>query len=66
MRFRHVALLVPELRAAEDYYTSLFGMGVLFREAPQEPGGPDAELWATLPQDRGWDCLLYTSPSPRD
>jgi len=52
-RFRHVALYVPGLRDAEDYYTALFGMTVLFREAPLGEAG--AATWATLPPDRGWD-----------
>ncbi len=55
MRYRHVALLVPELRAAEEFYVDLFGMAVLFREGPLEPGGPSAEVWGTLPDDRSWD-----------
>lgn len=52
-RFRHVALNVPDLRDAEDYYAALFGMTVLFREAHLREG--EAATWATLPPDRGWD-----------
>lgn len=54
-RYRHVALLVSDLRRAEDYYVALFGMDVLFREGPVEPGGPAAELWGSLPPGTGWD-----------
>lgn len=52
-RFRHVALHVPDLRDAEDYYTALLGMTVLFREGLL--GEAEAATWATLPPDRGWD-----------
>jgi catechol 2,3-dioxygenase-like lactoylglutathione lyase family enzyme len=56
MRFRHVALLVgPDLRDAEEYYSHLFGMEVVLREGPLEPGGPDADLWGQLPPDRSWE-----------
>lgn len=54
-RYRHVALLVPDLRAAEEYYVDVFGMEVLFREGPLERGGLSAESWGTLPPDHGWD-----------
>ncbi len=55
VRFRHVALMISDLRAAEDYYRAIFGMNVLFREAAMEPGGPHAEAWATLPPGSGWE-----------
>ncbi|HEU4751154.1 MAG TPA: hypothetical protein VFT54_08865 [Acidimicrobiia bacterium] len=55
MRFRHVALMISDLRAAEYYYRAIFGMSVLFREAAMEPGGPQAEAWATLPPGSGWE-----------
>ena len=29
-------------------------------------GGVDSSLSAALLVERGWNCLLYTSPSPRD
>jgi hypothetical protein len=54
VRFRHVALMISDLRAAEDYYRAIFGMGVLFREAVTQ-AGPDAGGWATLPHETGWD-----------
>ncbi len=52
-RFRHVALHVPDLRDAEEYYATLFGMTVLLREARLREA--ETETWATLPPDRGWD-----------
>jgi catechol 2,3-dioxygenase-like lactoylglutathione lyase family enzyme len=55
VRFRHVALLISDVRAAEDYYRAIFGMSVLFREAVMQPGGPDAGAWATLPPGSGWE-----------
>lgn len=54
-RYRHVALLVSDLRGAEEYYVALFGMEVLFREGPLEPGGPAAEVWGSLPPGANWD-----------
>ena len=53
--YRHVALLVPDLQEAEQFYSELFDMEVLFREGPLEPGGALAETWATLPRDATWD-----------
>lgn len=47
---RHIALVVPDLRAAEGYYRCVFGMGLIGREAELADG-----LWYTLPLDKGWD-----------
>jgi catechol 2,3-dioxygenase-like lactoylglutathione lyase family enzyme len=47
---RHVALFVPDLRAAEGYYQSVFDMELVGREAEL----PDGQ-WYTLPFDKGWD-----------
>ncbi len=47
---RHVALVVPDLRAAERYYQSVFDMELIGREAELSDG-----LWYTLPCDKGWD-----------
>lgn len=52
-RFRHVALYVLDLREAEEFYVSLFGMTVLFREALVDLERPQG-AWATLPLDREW------------
>ena len=47
---RHIALIVPDLRAAERYYQSIFDMELVGREAELTDG-----LWYTLPFDKGWD-----------
>jgi len=47
---RFIALFVPDLRAAEQYYQTLFDMELIGREALHEDG-----LWYTLPFDKGWD-----------
>ena len=48
--YRHVALVVSVLRAAESYYQSIFDMELVGREAELADG-----LWYTLPFDKGWD-----------
>jgi len=48
--FRHLALVVPDLRAAEAYYRAVFGMDLIGREARLGDG-----LWYTLPPDKGWE-----------
>lgn len=48
--FRHLALFVPDLRAAEEYYQSIFDMQLIGREAEQADG-----LWYTLPFNKGWE-----------
>lgn len=48
---KHIALFVPDLRAAEDFYRRIFGMDVLFRESDLD----GEESWYTLPPERGWD-----------
>ena len=47
---RHIALVVPDLRAAESFYQPVFGMELIGREAVREDG-----LWYTLPFDKDWD-----------
>jgi catechol 2,3-dioxygenase-like lactoylglutathione lyase family enzyme len=47
---RHVAFFVPNLRAAERYYQTVFAMELIGREAELEDG-----LGYTLPFDKGWD-----------
>lgn len=47
---RHIALFVPDLRTAENYYQSIFDMELIGREAELADG-----LWYTLPFDKGWD-----------
>lgn len=48
---KHIALFVPDLRAAEEFYRRIFGMDLLFRES--EVGGE--ESWYTLPPEKGWE-----------
>lgn len=45
----HIALVVPDLRAAESYYRSVFDMELVGRETARADG-----LWYTLPFDRDW------------
>ena len=47
---RHIALFVPDLRTAENYYQPIFDMELIGREAELADG-----LWYTLPFDKGWD-----------
>ena len=47
---RHIALFVSDLREAEEYYQSLFGMELIGREDELEDGE-----WYTLPADKGWE-----------
>ena len=47
---RHIALFVPDLRAAERYYQSVFDMELVGREAELADG-----LWHSLPFDKGWE-----------
>lgn len=48
--YRHVALLVGDLRPVEEYYAGLFDMDVVVREGKLGDG-----RWASLPEDAGWD-----------
>ena len=47
---RHIALIVPDLRAAEAYYQRLFEMALIGREAKLGDG-----RWHTLPFDKSWE-----------
>ena len=47
---RHIALVVPDLRAAERYYQSIFDMELVGRETELADG-----LWYTLPFDKSWN-----------
>jgi catechol 2,3-dioxygenase-like lactoylglutathione lyase family enzyme len=44
----YLALYVPDLQAAEDFYRRVFGVDVLFRETER-----DGEWW-TLPAETAW------------
>jgi len=52
MRYRHFAIHVPDLRAAEAYFCSLFDLAVMFREAPVFDGG--RVDWVQLRPGTGW------------
>ena len=45
----HIALYVPDLRAAESFYQTLFAMELLMREAKLADG-----RWYTLPPEKEW------------
>lgn len=47
--FRHLAIVVPDPRAAEEYYCRVFAMEVVGREAEAADGE-----WYSLPPDKGW------------
>jgi catechol 2,3-dioxygenase-like lactoylglutathione lyase family enzyme len=47
---RHIALLVPDLQQAEEYYQRLFDMDLIGREAHMDDG-----LWYTLPPGKTWE-----------
>lgn len=53
MDYRHVALVVAELRAAEAFYRDVFEMTVLGRET----WGEDGRTYALRP-DKGWDDAI--------
>jgi len=54
----HVALRVPDLRAAERFYTALLGREPAFREAE------DDGTWYTLPAGTGWEDALAAGVEP--
>jgi catechol 2,3-dioxygenase-like lactoylglutathione lyase family enzyme len=47
---RHIALVVPNLREAEEYYQSIFQMELIGRETDLGDG-----QWYTLPVGKGWE-----------
>ncbi len=52
MRFRHLAIHVPDLLESEAYYCGLFDLQVMFREALVSDGG--AVDWVQLRPGQGW------------
>lgn len=50
MDFKHLAMVVPDLRAAEAYYRRLFAMDLIGRES----WGADGLAYSLRP-DKGWD-----------
>jgi catechol 2,3-dioxygenase-like lactoylglutathione lyase family enzyme len=53
VQYRHLAIHVPDLRAAEAYYCELFDLAVMFREVPIPDGG--ADNWAQIRPGKGWN-----------
>jgi catechol 2,3-dioxygenase-like lactoylglutathione lyase family enzyme len=51
MRYRHLAIQVPDLHRAEAFYRELFELEVMFREAPTSA---DDDAWAQLRSGVGW------------
>jgi catechol 2,3-dioxygenase-like lactoylglutathione lyase family enzyme len=49
---KYLALHVPDLQAAEDFYRRIFGVEVLFRETEREG------KWWTLPAATAWDEVV--------
>ena len=47
---KYVALYVPDLRAAEDFYRAVFAMTRLFRESARDDG-----TWCTIRPEVDWD-----------
>jgi catechol 2,3-dioxygenase-like lactoylglutathione lyase family enzyme len=54
MRTKHVALHVPDLQHAEEFYQQVFDLDVVTREALTS-GSLTDERWAQLPQTATWD-----------
>jgi catechol-2,3-dioxygenase len=54
MRTKHMALHVPDLEHAEEYYRHVFDLDVVTREAPSSGDLADDEAWAQLPHAATW------------
>lgn len=48
--FRHIALVVSNLKEAEEYYRTMFGLEILGRETMLNDG-----QWYQLPLDKEWE-----------
>jgi catechol 2,3-dioxygenase-like lactoylglutathione lyase family enzyme len=58
LRLDHIALTVESLRQAENFYTRLFGLQVLYRE------GSTGDGWRQCPSDWVWEQALQSELSP--
>jgi catechol 2,3-dioxygenase-like lactoylglutathione lyase family enzyme len=58
LRLDHIALTVESLRQAENFYTRLFGLKVLFRE------GVTGDGWKRCPEDWAWEQALMDGLHP--
>lgn len=55
MRTKHVALHVPDLKRAEEYYRHVFDLDVVTREALSSGNHADDKAWAQLPHTATWE-----------
>jgi catechol 2,3-dioxygenase-like lactoylglutathione lyase family enzyme len=55
MRTKHVALHVPDLELAEQYYRHVFDLDVVTREALTGGSVADDDTWAQLPPTATWE-----------
>jgi catechol 2,3-dioxygenase-like lactoylglutathione lyase family enzyme len=55
MRTKHVALHVPDLQRAEEFYRLVFDLDVVSREALTSGSLTDDEPWAQLPHTATWE-----------
>jgi catechol 2,3-dioxygenase-like lactoylglutathione lyase family enzyme len=55
MRTKHVALQVPDLEHAEEYYRHVFDLDVVTREALSSGNLAGDKTWAQLPHSATWE-----------
>jgi catechol 2,3-dioxygenase-like lactoylglutathione lyase family enzyme len=55
MRTKHVALHVPDLQHAEEFYRHVFDLDVVSREALTNGNLADDKTWAQLPHEATWE-----------
>jgi catechol 2,3-dioxygenase-like lactoylglutathione lyase family enzyme len=55
MRTKHVALQVPDLQRAEEFYRRVFDLDIVTREALTGGSLTDDDRWAQLPHTASWD-----------
>jgi catechol 2,3-dioxygenase-like lactoylglutathione lyase family enzyme len=55
VRTKHVALHVPDLQHAEEYYRHVFDLDVVTREALNGGNLADDTTWAQLPHTATWE-----------
>ena len=59
MAVRHIAIFMPDVPNAEEYYQKIFGMGLVGREVLQKDG-----LWYSLPFDKNWQDAKAAGINP--
>ena len=55
-----------KVKALEKIANSLDALTLWFEEIDKEDWGPRIEWYLSMWKEKYIDCLLYTSPSPRD